>query len=382
VLVDEIRLEERDDHWELSGRVTMERLDTDGLRIWFRFPSGYATGDLDASPFVPALLVTAMWWNEKLVIDGPVSAGLLASVDQVVAAYRCLFTALPAIGVSAPPRELAPGKTATACLFSRGVDSWYSVLRNLEAPDPRRPPLTHLVYVPSIDFMYGDDNRARSIAATRQAAEDVGCQLIVLETNLRQFTERFQEWGVTFGGALSGMGLAVGARFSHVLLSSSLPIGAPNSLYGSHPLLDALWSTERTAIVHDGAETPRARKVQYLAKRAVALRNLKVCHDADTENNCGECGKCLVTMLALHAAGVLDAGPRFDAPLSPRQVARVPITGIRRVQLLDVLEELNDGSTVTRRLVMALQWRLFVDQIAQLTARTRALVNAALGRLD
>src|SRR6266516_6731661 len=147
MLVDDIRLEERDDHCELSGRVTMDRLDTEGLRIWFRFPAEYSNGELDASPFLPGLLVTAMWWNEKLVIEGPVSARLLGAVDQAMAAYRCLFPSLRAIKVSAPTHELPRGDMATACLFSRGVDSWYSAVTNLEAQDPRRPPLTHLVYV-------------------------------------------------------------------------------------------------------------------------------------------------------------------------------------------------------------------------------------------
>jgi len=85
VLVDDIRFEARDEHAELSGRITMDRLDTEGLRIWFRAPTQYAIRELDASPFLPGLLVTAMWWNEKLVIDGPVSARLLASVDQAIA---------------------------------------------------------------------------------------------------------------------------------------------------------------------------------------------------------------------------------------------------------------------------------------------------------
>jgi len=381
VLVDDIRLEERDDHCELSGRVTMERLDTEGLRIWFRVPGEDSNGELGASPFLPGLLVTSMWWNEPLVIDGPVSARLLASVDQAMAVYRCLYPALPAIRVSAPSRELAPGRSATSCLFSRGVDSWYSVLRNLEATNPSRPRLTHLVYVPSIDFMYGDDNRVRSIAATRRAAEEVGCELVLLETNLRHFTERFQEWGVTFGGALSGMGLVLGAGFSHVVLAASLPIGAPSS-YGSQPSLDPLWSTERTAIVHDGAEMSRARKVRYLADHAVALRNLKVCYVADTPDNCGKCGKCFMTMLALHAAGALDAGPRFDASLSPRRVATMPLRGQRRLLLRDVLHELDDSSRFTRRLVAAIEWRLLSDEIGQVAARARDLLSATVGRRE
>src|SRR2546421_3879013 len=374
MLVDDIRLDARAEQWELSGRITMDRLDTEGLRIWFRFPGEYSTGELDASPFMPGLLVTAMWWNEELIIDGPVSARLLASVEEAMAIYRALYSEVSAVGVSAPTHELTAGRAATACMFSRGVDSWYSVLRNLETPDARRPPLTHLVYVPSIDFMYGDDNRARSTATTRQAAEEVGYNLLLLQTNLRHFTERFQEWGVTFGGGLAGMGVALGAGFSHVLLASSLPIGAP-STYGSQPSLDPLWSTERTAIVHDGADASRAQKVRYVARYPVALRTLKVCYSADTEHNCGRCGKCLNTMVALHAAGALSAAPRFEARLSPWRVATMPLKGQRRTLLHDLLQGLDDDSRLTRRLVTAIEWRLLSDEVRQIASRARAILD-------
>jgi hypothetical protein len=369
VLVDDIRLSEVGEQRELSARVTMDRLDTDGLRIWFRAHAGDALRELDASPFLPGLLVTAMWWNEKLTIDGPVSSRLLASVDEAVAAYRCLYPSLPTIGVSAPSRELPPGDQATACLFSRGVDSWYSLLTNLEAPGLNRPQLSHIVYVPSIDFMYGDENRARSIAATRRAAEDVGCTFVLLETNLRDFTERFQEWGITFGGGLAGMGLFLGERFSHLLLAASFPLGAPTS-FGSHPALDPRFSTERTEIVHDGATASRVDKVRYLATRPVALENLKVCYHEDLEHNCGRCGKCVMTMLELHACRALDKGPVFDTPLHPRLVAKLKIkSDAHRVLLSEVLSELGDDSPLTRRLRLALEWVLLRHELRSTGAR-------------
>jgi len=74
VRVHDIRLEDDRTRFELSGRVTMDRLDTNGLRIWFRGPIKYANGELDASPFLPGLLATAIQHemdhlNGKLIID-------------------------------------------------------------------------------------------------------------------------------------------------------------------------------------------------------------------------------------------------------------------------------------------------------------------------
>src|SRR3989440_1436537 len=354
----------------------MDRLDTDGLRIWFRFPDEYSTGEVDASPFLPGLLVTSMWWNEDLVIDGPVSARLLANVDEAMSMYRCLFPSVPAVEVFAPSCELLPGRARTACLFSRGVDSWYSVLKSLDVPDPRRPPLTHLVYVPSIDFMYGDENRARSIAVTREAAQSVGCELVEVTTNIRHFTERFQEFGVTFGGVLSGIGLALGAGVSHMLLASSLPISAPNHL-GSDPALDPLWSTERTEIVHHGEEATRLEKTRFLSLHRAVLPYLKVCPVVDSPRNCGRCNKCLLTMCELHVAGLLDECPAFESQLDPRAVSRLPHPGWQRFALCEILDALGDAPLDTA-LRMPLDKVLLREELHSSAQRARRLAKTRL----
>jgi hypothetical protein len=312
-----------------------------------------------------------MWWNEELTIDAPVSARLLVNADEAMALLRSVYPTLERIGVSAPSQVLSQGEASTACLFSRGVDSWYSALTNLQKPDPRRPRLTHLVYVPSIDFMYSDENRGRSIAATRRAAEDVSCELVVLETNLRHFTERFQHFGITFGSVLSAIGLALG--FSHVVLASSVPIGEPNRS-GSHPALDPLWSTERTAIVHDGAETRRIDKARVLAEHREALTNLKVCFAADTERNCGRCDKCLITMIELHVAGVLDACPAFDRPLDPRAVARIRNPGWQAFFFSEAVDALGHGR-LDIALRLALGTMLLRHELATEARRLRQLAK-------
>jgi hypothetical protein len=373
VLVDDIRLEARDELWELSGRVTMDRLDTEGQRIWFRFPNEYSAGELDASPFLPGLLSTAMWWNEQLVIDGPVSAQLLASVDEASAIYGSLFPSLQAVVVAAPSHTLSPGEKRTACFFTRGVDSWYSVLTNIEKPHPGRPPLTHLVHVPSFDFMYSDENGRRSIAATRRATDDVGCELLLVNTNLRNFTERFQHFGITVGGVLSATGLAIGARFSHVLLAASAPLGVP-SFSGCHVALDRLWSTERTAVVHDGATAGRLAKARLVAEQPRALERLKVCFVADTPTNCGRCEKCLITMIELHIARSLDECHAFERPLDPSAVSRMPDPGWQAFYFEEALDALGDDPRDVQ-LRVALEKVLLRRELASSSGRIRRLTG-------
>ena len=142
---------------------------------------------------------------------------------------------------------------------------------------------------------------------------------VVVESNLRRHTERFLHWGYYHGAGLASMGLALGVR--RLLLPAPRSYGFLEP-EGSHPLLDPLWSTVRTEVVHHGAEATRWDKIRFLADQPLALETLKVCFDANTDGNCGRCPKCLVTMAMLAAVGALDAAP-FDAPLDLPAVARM-----------------------------------------------------------
>jgi hypothetical protein len=365
--------------FELSGRVTMDRLDTNGLRIWFRGPIDCSPPELDASPFLPGLLATAMWWREPLTIEAPVSARLLDAVPAAMVRYQSLFPSLRAIPVSAPSRMLPCAPATTACFFTRGIDSWYSVLTNMDRVDRSRPPLTHLLHISGIDWALTPPTRERQAAATRAAAADAGCELVLLETNLRDFTERFQPWDVTHGGVLAAVALVVGARFSHVLVASTFPMYRLQP-WGSHPMLDPLWSTERTTIVHDAETVSRADKFTFLAEHPRALANLKVCFEADSEYNCGVCEKCMLTMVGLRAAGVRQDLDGFAVQLDARRLAKHTVSDANRKLVPELVERLADPQDRPYR--VALEWSLLREdslsalrrlmRIAQLAVAARA----------
>jgi hypothetical protein len=354
----------------------MDRLDTDGLRIWFRGPIDCSPGELDASPFLPGLLATAMWWGEPLIIEAPVSARLLDAVPAAMLRYQGLFPSLQAIAVSAPGRALPCAPATTACFFTRGIDSWYSVLTNVDDVDRSRPPLTHLLHISGIDWALTAPTRERQTAATLAAAADAGCELVLLETNLRDFTERFQPWDVTHGGALAAVGLTVGARFSRVLVASTFPMYRLQP-WGSHPMLDPLWSTERTAIVHDAAGVSRADKLAFLAERPRALANLKVCFEADSEYNCGVCEKCMLTMVGLRAAGVREDLDGFAVPLDARRLAKHTVSDANRQLVPELVERLADPED--RRYRLALEWSLLREDSLSALRRLMRIARLAVG---
>jgi hypothetical protein len=177
---------------------------------------------------------------------------------------------------------------------------------------------------------------------------------VVVETDLRRFTEQFQPWGIAHGGGLASIALTMGDHLAQVLIPSSFHVGALRP-WGSHPLLDPLWSTERTAFVHDGATASRTDKLRYLAGHPVALAKLKVCHEADTTANCGRCSKCVRTMIGLRVAGVSADRAPFEEPLRTRNIRRQrrstdPADRQLLVELVDELDNRPDQRPVRRAL--------------------------------
>jgi hypothetical protein len=352
MIVDQVRHQCGSARCELSARVRSEAWSEEEFTLWYRMPTELAPEhDPDApdcSPFLVALLLWCLRRSEPLRIEGSVSKRLFDNVALATDVCRSFWPELmSAIEVTTDVGEPGPGMHGVASFFTRGVDSWYTALSYGDRPYDT-PPLTHLIYVPSIDFMFDEAHRTRAIKSTEAAARATERTPVVVETNLRQHTERFLHWGYYHGAGLASVGLALG--FDHVLLPAARSYGRLEP-EGSHPLLDPLWSTARTEIVHHGAEATRWGKVQYLADAPLALRTLKVCFDENTDGNCGRCPKCVVTMVMLAAVGKLDDCP-FDEALDWSRVARLRDISESLMQQLyeEVLPAVSD-----RRLSLALR---------------------------
>ena len=361
------------DGWELSARVIAEHYDTGDLRVHYRFPRRFSDGELDASPFLAVLVPVAMRLGEDLTIDGPVSARLLDQASEAMTVLGSIAQWAPvkvfAEAVAGVPR---PGITAAG--FSRGADSWYTVLRN------RSRGLTHLVYVPEVEIVYSEATKVRALEAIADAAARVDCELVVVESNARELTEPLMDWNFAHGPFLASVGLALGGEVSTFLMAGALHFGMFVPI-GSHPLLDPLWSTERTAIVHDGAEATRLQKVRFLADHPVALDTLKVCYEADTEFNCGLCSKCLVTMTELYIAGVLDRCPTFPVPLSRRAILNLPLTTVAgRMWWADILMALGP-SRRDRQLWRAIQTTMAKADLRTSVKEGKAALRSAVHEL-
>jgi hypothetical protein len=325
VLVDEVRLERRGEGRELSGRISFETSGLEPQRLWFRSP--VPPGELDASPFLAALLMRSMHLGEPLHIDGTVSPLLLENARRASLLLRSWWPELTEASVSVAETAPGGGGTATGVFFTRGADSWHSVLETLA----EEPGEVRLLGWPGADLQVYEAQSPRQAAerenesadALREAAELVGAPLDMLESNMRTVVDPDAPWPVSHGGQLGALAIAHGG-VAEARIAGALPLGNLVPM-GTHPLLDPLWSTEGTRIVHHAAETSRMEKLASLAHRPEVLARLRVCDFVQPGHNCGTCGKCVRTMVGLELAGVLDAVP-FDAPLSRERIRRLSVS--------------------------------------------------------
>jgi len=287
------------------------RLGDREFSVWFRVTG--ATVSADSNAFLAATLIPAMKGAGALNLSGQVSPGLLSNSSTIQSIIHKWFPEFKKIPVttggfedSVPPS----GERGVGCFFSAGVDSYYTLLKH-------QADITHIIYVHGFDiWLHEEAFRFSVLNEIRRVAESFGKPLIFVETNIHEFSDQFTDWGLHyFGSALASVALLLAPQLRTVYVPSSC---AYDELFpwGSHPLLDPMWSTESLQIVHDGSEASRTEKVTMIAQSEIALQTLRVCLDRrDGAYNCGHCEKCIRTMINLRLSGIPDDRASFNRPL-------------------------------------------------------------------
>lgn len=318
-----VAVKQGDDEVVVSAQINMPG--RDGM-AWYRLPAGTKTDDEAAvDAFFIIGLILAMGSDGVLRMDQEVSQRLLYNAR---AAQDILLTWYPKklgqaeVEVSPRSRDKAPLLNNTVTCFTGGVDSFDTLIRNETAVDA-------LLYVHGFDVAL---SRTEIREVTSQHLQEVaamtGKQLIEISTNIRQFLNLAGKWPtVTHGAALSSVGHLLSAQFGRQLLPASHTY-ADDFAWGSHPLLDHLWSSNRLAIVHDGAGSTRVEKTRGLAHYPAARRHLRVCWQNTGKYNCGVCDKCVRTMTALSLTGVLSDFETFDSELPISAIRNLKISGM------------------------------------------------------
>jgi hypothetical protein len=349
--------------WNI-GRVSVPiTLDGRVYPVWFAASEDFGR---EADFLLPLTLPSAMVTGSRLRLPGTFSPQLLSTVPKIQDIF-CLwaeaeeswgleFQRVP-VHAKVRSRPVADRASGVACLFSGGLDSFYTLLKH-------RDEVTHLIFVHGFDIPLTNQTlRAQAVQAAREGARELGKTLIEVETNFRSlFSDPLINWRVNMGAALASVALLFQNRFRNVLIAASNTYTVLDP-WGSHPLLDPLWSTELTEIQHDGCEATRTEKAAYISEYELALEWLRVClvnpNKPTSVYNCGRCEKCLRTMIDLRIAGALERCKTLPSTIDLKAVANMDVAGSTIMPFarhrLKVLERLGTEPDLARALAEAIK---------------------------
>jgi hypothetical protein len=284
-----------------------------------------------SDPFLAAALFPAMKTGQPLHISSTVSPKLLSATQRMQDTYHKWFPDFQKIPVQAEPRLLDNEKPSAdvGLFFSGGVDSFYTLLKNQDE-------ITRLILING--FMYENaSQRPKVTNEIRRVAEELGKSLIVVEVNIREFSDQYTYWEDQYAGiAMASVGLLLSPQFRKLYYASSFSYEhwKPTAI---HPLLEPLFSTETLTFEIDGCEASRPEKIGRISSSDIALNSLRACSQKYSYN-CGECEKCLRTMIALQAVGVLERCKSF-----PQKIDLEAVSNIKLDELRDIYAKENLG---------------------------------------
>ncbi|WP_156155935.1 hypothetical protein [Demequina phytophila] len=270
----------------------------DAVTLWFEADVPLKPS---SAPALPAALPIAMRVGSSLVLQGDFDGVALANAQRAQELLEHWFSDLSRVDISATTGSPAVPSAGVGCFFSGGVDSFYSVLAHADV-------ITHLIFVHGFDIPLADVDLAdRALHEVRAAAAALGMKLVVVRTNVRELSDPYVAWGDQYhGAALAAVGHLLADHFREVLIPASHHV-TELFPWGTHPDLDPLWSSSELEFLHDGEDRTRPEKVSSIAVSQVALDHLRICwENRGGLYNCGECEKCVRTMISLRAAGALD----------------------------------------------------------------------------
>ena len=296
-LISDIKALSEDGYKELSALMN-------GSKVYFRIPEKFELYPM-AECFLGIALLDAMASNSTIVIEdsASISKELYERFHEIQAIYSCWNSDLNIVELKARISDDRMAFNSIGSFFSAGVDSSHTLFRNKED-------ISHLIMFRAFDSGNDDVSWQKRIKKQTQFAKSIGKELIPVNTNIKEWTEhRRISWEFIHGLFLSSVGGVFGMKRIYVPSSHTYEELFP---WGSHPLSDPMWSTESTEVIHDGAGFRRGEKMRDLLTEPVLADNLQVCWRT-TLDNCGECSKCVRSMVAVKLlSGKIESLPVLD----------------------------------------------------------------------
>lgn len=320
--------------------IVLEACGADGASAWGRFRVGddvhtvrfdgvAPEADTAAEAFVAIARVMGMENHQAVEVHPRVSRTFHGSIDRFQAAHLAIFPAHRAAPIHAAagwlgrrPRKERPvaptnDDRRAAAFFSGGVDS-------LDLVVERGDEIDDLIFVRGFDVVVHDRERNEEVLATvREAAAAIGKPLLVIDTDLRDFSDPRADWTWFVYGGLIATAVLLGRTHRLVLCAASvadrhLPTAAlaPRATG---------FGNERSELRIEGRVATRVEKLARVAASGLARDTLRVCwQNVPGTVNCGSCHKCVRTLVGLAAVGRLGHFTTLPAELDLALVAAHP----------------------------------------------------------
>jgi len=196
------------------------------------------------------------------------------------------------------PVEHTDGGGRVGAFFTLGVDSFYTLLRNINEIDD-------IIYVKGFERKLSRDVLEQIREKMNQVGRLFGKQAIFWISDIRDNMDRYVNWQpFGHGPALAAEALLRENIYKKIFIPGTND--TPIIHCASHPDIDPLWSTETLEFVHHGVIS-RLEKIKYIAEKSqCALDLIRVCYQGDNYN-CNKCTKCVRTIISLNLLGLHSA---------------------------------------------------------------------------
>jgi hypothetical protein len=235
---------------------------------------------------------------------GEVSAKFLEGARAAIDIYRSWGLKVDVDLSGFTPVEHKNGGDRVATFFTLGVDSFYTLLSNIDEIDD-------IVYVQGFEKRLHKDVLEQVLVKIKAVAKHFDKNAVIWPSDIRNYLDHHVHWlKFGHGPALASEGLLRESSYKKIYISASTHYPVEN--YATQARIDPLWSTETLEFNHFGAVS-RIKKLKYISEKSqYAVDLLRVCYQGKNKYNCGVCAKCVRTIISLNLLGLQSSafGPR------------------------------------------------------------------------
>lgn len=304
-------------HIRITGEIYYDTFKKSEI-YWFDLPVEYAKRiHQSGNPWLICLLPLAMTINEDISIDLPLDPMLIKNIKKIMKIWKCWYDNLSIIKLNTPNQltlNIQPIKTAA--FFSGGIDSLYTLLSNendfYNQIEPKYE-IDTLLTIWGFDIpLTNKENFNKLIANYLPLTDKLNKELICITTNIKETLWNKANWGkLSHGAGLASIGFLLENIFKEILIGSSYGY-AYLMPWGSHTIIDPLFTSSILTTIHHGGYCNRVEKTKFLLDTKIALDYLRVCWKHGIETNCSCCSKCYRTMFTLDNFDALETCGSFN----------------------------------------------------------------------